>query len=110
MIAGTVDLAERHPALHINCVHPGMVNSGMPQELPFYFRLFVKAFGRFLTTADGGAARILRLAVGEAGGAVTGGYFDKERRTDVPSFAGDSSFRARLREVTTRLLAPVSAT
>ena len=109
LIAGTVDLAERHPALHVNCVHPGMVNTGMPQELPFYFRLFVKAFGRFLATADEGAARILRLAVGEVGGVVTGAYFDKERQTELPPLARDSSSRASLHETTGRLLAAVSA-
>ena len=109
LIAGTVDVAERHPALHVNCIHPGMVNTGMPQELPIYFRLFVKAFGGFLATADEGAARILRLAVGEAGRAVSGAYFDKERQTELPLLTRDSALRARLHEATGRLLAPVPA-
>ena len=109
LIAGTVDLSERYPALHVNCVHPGMVNTGMPQELPLYFRLFVRAFGRFLATADEGAARILRLAVGAPGGDVTGAYFDKERQTELPPLARDPALRARLHEATGRLLAPVLA-
>ena len=109
LILGTIDYAGRHPKLHVNCVHPGMVNTGMPQELPAYFRVFVRAFGRFLATPEQGAERVLRLAVGTLGATITGAYVDVDRPARPPRASTDSALRARLREVTDGRIAEACA-
>ena len=86
-----------------------MVNSGMPQELPAYFRLFVRAFGRFLATPERGAERVLRLAAGTLGATTTGAYVEVDALARLPRAARDPALRARLREMTNERVAEARA-
>jgi NAD(P)-dependent dehydrogenase (short-subunit alcohol dehydrogenase family) len=102
LAAFTFDLADElaDDRVTVNCLHPAtFMNTHMVRE----------AMAPPMSTVGTGAKAVLNLAIGPAGGAVTGRYFDGQSEARAHEGTYDPAIRARLRAVTAELLAPFLA-
>lgn len=99
LAAGTFDLAEEleDRGITVNCLHPAsLMNTHMVRQ----------ALIPPMSTVGTGVKAVLNLAVGPAGGTLTGRYFDGVNEARAHAGTYDAATRSRLREVTADLLAP----
>jgi NAD(P)-dependent dehydrogenase (short-subunit alcohol dehydrogenase family) len=82
-------LAERlkGTGVTVNCLHPGMVNTGIFRHSEFPFSLIVNVVKKFYKTPQEGAATSIYLSSSPSVAGVTGEYFvDSERRELQPKY------------------------
>ncbi|HEX3956868.1 MAG TPA: SDR family NAD(P)-dependent oxidoreductase [Trebonia sp.] len=102
LAAFTVDLAEElaGSAITVNCLHPAsLMNTHMVRE----------SMIPPMSTVAAGVKAVMNLAVGPAGGTVSGRYFDGMNEARAHEGTYDPAIRSRLRAVTGELLAPFLA-
>jgi NAD(P)-dependent dehydrogenase (short-subunit alcohol dehydrogenase family) len=102
LAAFTIDLAEELSGrgITVNCVHPAsLMNTRMVRE----------SMIPPMSSVGAGANAVVNLAVGAAGGAVSGRYFDGIHEARAHEGVYDAGTRSRLRVVTGELLAPFLA-
>lgn len=75
----TKELAKRHPELHANCFHPGVVRTGFGKSDGGPWKLAITAAAPFLRSPARGARSLVWLATSEDGGRLTGEYVVDER-------------------------------
>jgi len=81
-------LAERleGKSVTVNCIHPGIVNTGVFRDYPLWF---TKLLGLFLQSPQSGAEPVLRLATSSMGERRSGLYFYKNKQMPLPEIAKD---------------------
>jgi len=102
----TRELARRWSGrVTVNALHPGVVATGLWNNLPWFLRPLTNAVGRlfFRSPADG-ARTIVHLAASPEVAGVTGRYFKDEREARISRTAADDVLAARLWEVSERLV------
>lgn len=89
----------------VNAVHPGIVATGIVDDLvPAGLRPVSGLVRRLMLTPEQGAAAALRLALDPALEGVTGRYFVRDTETATPPVAHDTDVQHTLREATDRFL------
>lgn len=76
-----------------NCLHPGMINTGLARDLPIPIQLASRLFFASPTT---GAQTSIYLASSPAVDGISGKYFTKKRMAKPPSCANDAASGQRL--------------
>jgi NAD(P)-dependent dehydrogenase (short-subunit alcohol dehydrogenase family) len=79
-----------------NCLHPGVVNTGLTRNLPFFLKPLLKIAGLFMLNPDKGAATSLHVATSAELEGVTGKYFDDCKESRYSSKADDREVAEKL--------------
>jgi NAD(P)-dependent dehydrogenase (short-subunit alcohol dehydrogenase family) len=93
-----------------NCLHPGVIASGLPASGPGWMRWGFKLITPFLLTPEKGAETSLYLATSAEVEKVTGKYFDKKKPVPTDPRADDPAIRRRLWEISEKLVAASATT
>jgi NAD(P)-dependent dehydrogenase (short-subunit alcohol dehydrogenase family) len=75
----TRELARRHPEMHANCFHPGVVRTGFGKNDNGRWKVLTTLGGPFFRSPASGARTLVWLAVSEQAGALTGEYVQDEK-------------------------------
>jgi NAD(P)-dependent dehydrogenase (short-subunit alcohol dehydrogenase family) len=75
----TRELARRHPEMHANCFHPGVVRTGFAKNDNGLWKVLTTLGGPFFRSPASGARTLVWLAVSEQAGALTGEYVQDEK-------------------------------
>ncbi|QCB95024.1 SDR family NAD(P)-dependent oxidoreductase [Cellulomonas shaoxiangyii] len=87
----------------INSVHPGIVATGIVDDLvPAALRPVGGLIRRAMRTPRDGASAALRLATDPALAGVTGRYYRREREATTPAVSHDAAVQQRLHDVSSR--------
>jgi NAD(P)-dependent dehydrogenase (short-subunit alcohol dehydrogenase family) len=86
-----------------NCLHPGMVNTGLWRESRGLLRLTMKAIAPFCLSPEEGSKGILLLAASEELEKVSGKYFKRTREAPSSSASYDESMARHLWEASSSL-------
>ncbi|MFP6583497.1 MAG: SDR family oxidoreductase [Candidatus Hydrogenedentota bacterium] len=86
-----------------NCLHPGVVNTGIMRDLPFVLQPLLKIAGLFMLQPSSGAETSLYVATAPELEEVTGRYFDKSKERSCSSKGRDEEVAKRLWEVSETL-------
>ena len=103
MVMTTVELAERLAGTDVtaNAVYPGLVKTGLTNELPAYVRTMLNVIS---TTPEKGARTTIHVATSPALASVSGQFFGpKQKRLRLPAQAQDKALRRRLWDVSAEL-------
>ena len=79
-----------------NCLHPGVVNTGLARNVPIYLKPFVIIAGLFMLKPEKGAATSLYVATDPSLETVSGKYFDECTESKCSSKARDEEAAQRL--------------
>ena len=79
-----------------NSVHPGHVDTSIFPEAPGVMGVMMRFSSRFRIPAADGAGPVVRLATDDSLAEVTGEYFNRFSREDVPARIADPGMQARL--------------
>jgi NAD(P)-dependent dehydrogenase (short-subunit alcohol dehydrogenase family) len=103
----SVELAQRQAGSGVtsNCLHPGVIDSGMAASGPGWMRYGFKLVAPFLLTPEKGAETSLYLSTSPEVEKVTGKYFDKKKAVPADPRAGDPEIRRKLWEISEALVA-----
>lgn len=63
-----------------NCMHPGLIGTGVFREYPTWFS---KVLNLFATSLEEGAKPLVKLATSRELDTITGAYFNKMKKTDI---------------------------
>jgi NAD(P)-dependent dehydrogenase (short-subunit alcohol dehydrogenase family) len=103
LVMFTVELAKRLDGSGVtaNCLHPGLVKSGVYGELSAMWRTFINLFA---TTPEKGAQTAIRLASSPDVEGVSGQFFGpKNKQLKLPEQAANEEARKRLWELSIEL-------
>ncbi len=87
-----------------NCLHPGVIASGLANAGPGWMRIGIKLISPFLLSPDKGAETSLYLATSPDVEKVTGKYFDKKKPVPTDARADDPEIRRRLWEICEKMV------
>lgn len=98
----TRELAKRLEGTGVttNCLHPGVVNTGLARDFPAAFRVMARLF--FTSPANGAQTSIYLASSPEVEG-VSGKYFSKKRVRGFPTAANDETSARRLWQISEEL-------
>ena len=98
----TKELAKRLEGTGVtsNCLHPGVVNTGLARDFPAAFRVMARLF--FTSPANGAQTSIYLASSPEVEG-VSGKYFSKKRVREFPASANDEASARRLWQISGEL-------
>ncbi len=94
----TYELARQLQASGVttNCLHPGVVRTGIWQESRGLLRLIVTLAKPFMLSSERSARSVVRLAADPTLANTTGRYFDKEKETRSSDLSYDTEIAAHL--------------
>jgi len=87
-----------------NCLHPGVVRTGLGRGGPVLIRAFFALGAPFLISPRKGAETIVYLAADPEGGRVSGGYYERCRPRTPSRTARDDGTARRLWNLSERLV------
>ncbi len=98
----TRELAKRLEGTGVtaNCLHPGVVNTGLARDFTPVFRLIARLF--FTSPANGAQTSIYLASSPEVEG-VSGSYYNKKRVMEFPTAARDETSARRLWQISEEL-------
>jgi NAD(P)-dependent dehydrogenase (short-subunit alcohol dehydrogenase family) len=101
----TYELARRLEGTGVtaNCVHPGVIHTGLLRNFSFVLNALFGAFGRFFKSADEGADTPVYLACSPEVSDVSGKYFKYRRPLGSSEESNDPEVQRRLWEVSEAL-------
>jgi NAD(P)-dependent dehydrogenase (short-subunit alcohol dehydrogenase family) len=104
-IVFTYELARRLEGSGVtaNCVHPGVIHTGLLRNFSFVLNTLFHALSRFFKNADEGAETPIYLACSPEVGAVSGKYFKYCRPLGSSEESNDPDVQRRLWEVSEAL-------
>jgi retinol dehydrogenase 14 len=99
----SLDLARRYEnkGLSVNFMHPGYVDTGLFNDMPWLFRAIMRAVG---SSPEIGADTIVYLATEPSLRGVTGAYFRNRRKRSFGGTLTDRAKQVRARELAWELL------
>ncbi|CAH0770698.1 unnamed protein product [Bemisia tabaci] len=106
-IVFTLELARRLKGTNVtaNCLHPGMIDSGIWRNVPFPMNLPVKLIVKlFFKTPQEGAQTTIHLAVSDDVKNVSGKYFADCREAGLTTAIQDESFGKKYWEICEKLV------
>ncbi|WP_036255687.1 SDR family oxidoreductase [Methylocapsa acidiphila] len=86
-------------SISVNCLHPGVVATGIARDMNGLFRLAFRAVKPFLTTPTQGAATSIFVAASPEAAGVSGKYFVKCKPASSSPLTYDQSLQERLWDV-----------
>lgn len=94
----TFELARRLEGTGVtaNCLHPGVVSTGLYRNLPFFLKPVMKIAGLFMLNPDKGAATSLYVATAPELEGVTGKYYDECAESKCSSKTRDQEVSVKL--------------
>ncbi len=87
-----------------NCLHPGVVRTGIWQEARGLFGLIVTLAKPFMLSAERSAKAVVKLAADPALRDTTGRYFNKAREERSSELSYDAELAARLWQTSEALI------
>jgi retinol dehydrogenase 12 len=87
-----------------NCLHPGVVRTGLGRGGPAMIRAFFSLGAPFLLSPQRGAKTMVYLAADDEGGRVSGRYFERCRERTPSAAARDDVTASRLWQLSERLV------
>lgn len=103
----TGELAKRlaGKGVTVNCLHPGVVATGIWSKSPWYVRPLIQLVAKlFFISPRKGGETIVHLAASPEVATVTGEYFKDNKVTRVARVAQDDALAAKLWDVSARLV------
>jgi retinol dehydrogenase-12 len=97
-----LDLAKRHQGRNLtaNFMHPGLVDTGLFEHMPWVVRVFMRTVGM---PPEKGADTLVYLASSPDVKGITGAYFYKRKRRDFTGMLQDRASQERVRALGLRL-------
>jgi retinol dehydrogenase 12 len=92
-----------------NCLHPGVIRTGLARGAPLPIRLGWRAASVFFGSPRKGAATIVYLASAPEAADLTGGYFSDSRPATPSVQAQDDDLAEQLWDASARLTGPLTA-
>jgi len=102
----TYELARRleGSGVTVNCLHPGVVNTGIARSVPFFLQPLVKLAGKlFMLNPEQGAATSLYVATSPDLDEVTGKFFNESKEARSSKLSQDENLAQRLWDVSENL-------
>lgn len=101
----TYELARRFEGTGVtaNCLHPGVVRTGITRDMPFFLQPLVKLAGLFMLSPSKGAATSLHVATSPELEGVTGKYFRECRESRSSPLSHDEEMAKKLWAVSAEL-------
>ena len=101
----TYELARRLKGTGVtaNCLHPGVVRTGLMRDLPLFLQPLLKVAGLLMLSPDRGARTSVHVATSPELEGVTGEYFDQCAVARSSSASHDAQSGARLWEISAEL-------
>lgn len=87
----------------VNCLHPGVVRTGLLRDLPLFLQPFVKLAQLLMLSPEGGARTSVYVATAPELDGVTGEYFDKSAVARSSSASHDAESGRRLWKISAEL-------
>ena len=107
MFTYELDRRLRDRGVTANCVHPGVVNTGIWSASRGFIRLLTWLAQPFMISAERGARPLIKLASDPDCAAVSGCYFEKENAVRSSPLSYDTEVAARLWETSVAMVAAV---
>ena len=107
MFTYELDRRLRDRGVTANCVHPGVVNTGIWSATRGFIRLLIWLAQPFMISAERGARPLIKLASDPDCAAVSGCYFEKEKAVRSSPLSYDSEVAARLWQTSAEMVAAV---
>ena len=107
MFTYELDRRLRDRGVTANCVHPGVVNTGIWSASRGFIRLLIWLAQPFMISAERGARPLIKLASDPDCAAVSGSYFKKEKAVPSSPLSYDTQVAARLWERSAAMVAAV---
>ena len=107
MFTYELDRRLRDRGVTANCVHPGVVNTGIWSASRGFIRLLTWLAQPFMISAERGARPLIKLASDPDCAAVSGCYFEKEKAVRSSPLSYDTEVAARLWETSVAMVAAV---
>jgi NAD(P)-dependent dehydrogenase (short-subunit alcohol dehydrogenase family) len=105
MFTYELDRQLRDRGVTANCVHPGVVNTGIWGAARGFVRLLIRLAQPFMISVVRGARPLIKLASDPGCAAVSGCYFEKEKAVPSSPLSYDTEVAARLWETSAALIA-----
>ncbi len=102
-----LDRQLRDRGVTVNCVHPGVVNTGIWSASRGFIRLLIWLAQPFMISAERGARPLIKLATDPDCASVSGCYFKKEKAVPSSPLSYDTQVAARLWERSAAMVAAV---
>lgn len=80
----------------VNCLHPGVVDTGIWDKSPWYYKPLILPAKLFFISAEKGGRTITHLAASDEVAKISGEYFTRNRMTKSSRLARDESLARRL--------------
>jgi len=99
------ELARRLEGTGVTCnsLHPGVVNTAITRDVPFYYKPFVKLGGLFLMNPEKGAATSLYLATSPEVEGISGKFFSDCRERNSSEQSKDRALALQLWDLSEQL-------
>lgn len=107
MFTYELDRQLRDCGVTANCVHPGVVNTGIWGAARGFVRLLIRLAQPFMISVERGARPLIKLASDPGCAAVSGCYFEKEKAVPSSPLSYDTEVAARLWETSAEMVAAV---
>jgi NAD(P)-dependent dehydrogenase (short-subunit alcohol dehydrogenase family) len=107
MFTYELDRQLRDRGVTANCVHPGVVNTGIWSASRGIIRLLTWLAQPFMISAERGARPLIKLASDPDCAVVSGSYFEKEKAVRSSPLSYDTEVAARLWETSAAMVAAV---
>jgi NAD(P)-dependent dehydrogenase (short-subunit alcohol dehydrogenase family) len=105
MFTYELDRRLRDHGVTANCVHPGVVNTGIWGAARGFVRLLIRLAQPFMISPERGARPLIKLASDPGCAAVSGCYFEKEKAVPSSPLSYDTVVAARLWETSAAMVA-----
>ncbi|MDZ4857841.1 MAG: SDR family oxidoreductase [Candidatus Hydrogenedentes bacterium] len=101
----TYQLARRLEGVNVtvNCLHPGVVATGIARDMMFPINVLARAAGLFMLSPANGAQTSVFLAASPEVSGVTGKYFVKKRERPSSPLSHDAESARKLWEISARM-------
>lgn len=107
MLTYELDRRLRDRGVTANCVHPGVVNTGIWSSSRGFIRLLTWLAQPFMISTERGAHPLIKLASDSDCAAVSGRYFEKEKAVPSSPLSYDIEVAGRLWETSAAMVAAV---
>jgi NAD(P)-dependent dehydrogenase (short-subunit alcohol dehydrogenase family) len=107
MFTYELDRQLRERGVTANCVHPGVVNTGIWGATRGFVRLLLRFAQLFMISPERGARPLIKLASDPDCAAVSGCYFEKEKAVPSSPLSYDTAVAARLWEASAEMVGAV---
>ena len=109
MFTYELDRQLRHRGVTANCVHPGVVSTGIWNGSRGVIRLLIRLAQPFMLSVERGARPLIKLASDPDCAAISGCYFEKEKAVPSSPLSYDTKVAMRLWETSAAMIATVLA-